>query len=199
MSTQSVTVTKHCYNFLKHCYNYKTLLQRLKNNCNYYEAAFGCLTSILNGKCWMNAFRAFKMLVEALLHDFLSDGENSYNDIVMYLERARNHPTGKMCVDTIIYPTFIAMELVRAESETDWLLQQDCLSIMLPLLFAAGHHWYARYTIAFLLEMQNLPEAATSDIMSGAHWLVCRHSDGCESVSADQFGEQIYIRQGKGA
>ena len=28
---------------------------------------------------------------------------------------------------------------------------------------------------------------------------MCRHSDGCESVSADQFGEQIYIRQGKGA
>ena len=71
---------------------------------------------------------------------------------------------------------------------------------MLPLLFAAGHHWYARYTIAFLLEMQNLPAAARSDIMSGAP--VCRHSDGCESVSAewaDQFGEQIYIRQGKGA
>ena len=43
--------------------------------------------------------------------------------------------------------------------------------------------------------MQNLPAAATSDIMSGAH--VCRHSDGCESVSADQFGEQIYIRQGR--
>ena len=55
----------------------------------------------------------------------------------------------------------------------------------------------ARYTIAFLLEMQNLPAAAKSDIMSGAH--VCRHSDGCESVSADQVGEQIYIRQSKGA
>ena len=49
------------------------------------------------------------------------------------------------------------------------LLQQDCLWRMLPLLFAAGHHWYARYTIAFLQEMQNLPAAAKSDIMSGAH------------------------------
>ena len=109
------------------------------------------------------------MLVEALLHDCLSDGEKSYNDIVVYLERARSHPTGKMLVDTIIYPTFLAMELVRAERETDWLLQQDCLWRMLPLLFAAGHHWYARYTIAFLLEMQTLPAAAKSDIMSGAH------------------------------
>ena len=107
------------------------------------------------------------MLVEALLHDFLSDVEKSYNDIVVYLERSWSHPTRKMWVDTIIYPTFLAMELVRAERETDWLLQQDCLWRMLPVLFAAGHHWYARYTIAFLLEMQ--------------------------------FGEQIYIRQGKGA
>ena len=132
------------------CYTYKTLLQlfktllQLQNHCNYYEAAFGCLTSILNGKCWKNAFRAFRMLVEALLHDFLSDGEKSYNDIVVYLERARSHPTGKMWVETTIYPTFLAMELVRAERETDWLLQQDCLWRMLPLLFAAGQHWYAR-------------------------------------------------------
>ena len=59
---------------------------------------------------------------------------------------------------------------------------------MLPLLFAAGHHWYARYTIAFLLEMQNLPAAAKSDIMNGAH--VCQPTDV-------QFGEQTYIRQGK--
>ena len=105
----------HCYNFLKHYYNYKTLLQCFKNHCNYYEAAFGCLTSILNGKCWTNEFRAFRMLVDALLHDFLSDGEKSYNAIVVYLERARSHPTGKMWVDTTIYPTFLAMELVRAE------------------------------------------------------------------------------------
>ena len=68
---------------------------------------------------------------------------------------------------------------------------------MLPLLFAAGHHWYARYTIAFLLEMQNLPAGAKFDLMIGSH--VCRHSDGGESVSADQLVEQTYIRQGKGA
>ena len=109
------------------------------------------------------------MLVEALHHDCLYDGEKSYNDIVVYLERARSHPTGKMWVETTIYPTFLAMELVRAERETDWLLRQDRLWRMLPLLIAAGHHCYARYTIAFLLEMQNLPAAAKSDIMSGAH------------------------------
>ena len=57
----------------------------------------------------------------------------------MYLERARSHPTGKMWVETIIYPTFLAMKLVQAEREKYWLLLQDCLWRMLPLLFAAGH------------------------------------------------------------
>ena len=33
--------------------------------------------------------------------------------------------------------------------------------------------------------------------MEGAH--VCRHSDGGTAVPADQFGEQTYIRRGKGA
>ena len=95
-----------------------------------------------------------------------------------------------MWVDTIIYPTFLAMEFVRAEREDDSPLQQDCLWRMLPVLFAAVHYWYARYLIAFLLEMQNLPAGAKAGLMSGAH--ACRHTDGGDLVSADQFGEQTY-------
>ena len=37
-------------------------------------AVFGCLTSILNGKYWTNAFRAFRMLGTTLLYDYLSEG-----------------------------------------------------------------------------------------------------------------------------
>ena len=44
--------------------------------------------------------------------------------------------------------------------------------------------------------MQNLPAAAKSDIMNGAY--VCQPTDGGQSVSAVQFGEQTYIRQDKG-
>ena len=33
--------------------------------------------------------------------------------------------------------------------------------------------------------------------MSGSH--VCRHSDGGTAVPGDQFGEQTYIKRGKGA
>ena len=45
--------------------------------------------------------------------------------------------------------------------------------------------------------MENLPTEAKTDLLNGAH--VCRHSDSQASISADQFGEQTYIRQGKGA
>ena len=45
--------------------------------------------------------------------------------------------------------------------------------------------------------MKHLPSIAKDDLLSGSH--VCRHSDGALAVSADMFGEQTCIRQGKGA
>ena len=44
--------------------------------------------------------------------------------------------------------------------------------------------------------MSCLSEDTKSDLMAGA--FVCRHREGVwNSVSADQFGEQTYIRYGK--
>ena len=45
--------------------------------------------------------------------------------------------------------------------------------------------------------MKHLPSIAKDNLLSGSH--VCRHSDGALAVSADMFGEQTCIRQGKGA
>ena len=73
-----------------------------------------------------------------------------------------------------------------------------CTSLqrMLPYFFAAGHWHYARHVTWHLQEMSCLPEDAKSDLMAGA--FVCRHREGVwNSVSADQFGEQTYIRNGK--
>ena len=49
----------------------------------------------------------------------------------------------------------------------------------------------------YLRNVENLPTAAKNDPMKGAH--VYRHWDGGTEVAADQFGEQTYIRRGKGA
>jgi hypothetical protein len=160
-------------------------------------AAYGGITSIFNGKAWPKAMRAFRMVVAALLHDFLQEGEKSHEDIVAYLGKAREHLTGKLWVDCFIMPTMPAHTFLRAEREGDWILQQHCLEMMLPYFFAAEHHHYARYISWHLRDMQHLPQDAKKDFLDGAH--VCRHSEGAAAVSGDQFGEQTYIKQGKQA
>ena len=67
----------------------------------------------------------------------------------------------------------------------------------LILLLIWLHNWrYARHITWYLQEMSCLPEDAKADLMAGA--FVCRHREGVwKSVSADQFGEQTYIRYGK--
>ena len=102
-------------------------------------AAYSGLTSIFSGKAWPKAMQAFRMVTAALLHDFLQTGEKSHDDIVAYLEKAREHPIGKLWVDCFIQPTMLAHQFLRAESEGDWLLQQHCLKMMLPYFFSAGH------------------------------------------------------------
>ena len=52
-------------------------------------ASFGGLTSIFNGKAWPKAMRTFRMVVSALLHDFLVDGEKTHEQITAFLEKAR--------------------------------------------------------------------------------------------------------------
>ena len=45
--------------------------------------------------------------------------------------------------------------------------------------------------------METLPQCAKEDLLAGPH--VCRHSDGGNAVPAEQFGEQTYIKRGKGS
>ena len=66
----------------------------------------------------------------------------------------------------------------------------------MPYFFAAGHMNDACYMIWYLRNVESLPTTAKNDL-DGAH--VCHHSDGGTAVPADLFGEQTYIRRGKGA
>ena len=42
-----------------------------------------------------------------------------------------------------------------------------------------------------------MPDEARKDLLDGCN--VCRHLNGAQAVSSDQFGEQTYIKQGKGS
>ena len=48
-------------------------------------SAFGGLKGIMNGKAWVRAMRAFRMVSAALLKDFLQDGEKSFDEISAYI------------------------------------------------------------------------------------------------------------------
>lgn len=58
------------------------------------SSAYGCLKSIMNGKSWVRSMRVFWMVLVVLLHDFLKDGKKSLDEISLYTEKAREHPTG---------------------------------------------------------------------------------------------------------
>ena len=90
------------------------------------RAAYGGIAGIMNGKAWPKAMRAFRMVVAALMHDFLQEGDKSHTEFATFLESTRTHPTGRVWTDCFIIPTMLAHQFMRAEREGDWLLQQHC-------------------------------------------------------------------------
>ena len=159
------------------------------------SAAFAGITSIVNGKAWTNALLAYRLIIAVLLHNFYSNGTKTYEELNVYLETARGHPTGRLWVDCFVKPTLLSFMLLRGERDGDFILQQHCLK--LPYFFAAGHHNYTRYLSWYVQQMEHLPHRAKEDLLAGAY------SDGGggggTAVPADQFGEQTYIKRGKGS
>ena len=94
-------------------------------------AAFGGFTGIFDGKSWLNALRAYRTIVAALMSNILKD-KPSTKTIMTYLESARSHPTESLWVDCLIKPTMIAHSFVRSWHEGDFLLEQRYLKEMLP-------------------------------------------------------------------
>ena len=109
------------------------------------KSAFGGLTGIFSGKNWVNLVRAFRMVMVSLLQKFLLSGHKTFDELCLYLENCRAHPTGKHWVDNFIVPTMLLHHLIRAEREGDFDFQQLALSRLLPYLFVSGHFNYARY------------------------------------------------------
>ena len=109
------------------------------------SAAFAGITSTVNRKAWTNALRAYRFITDTLLQNFFSNGAKPYEKLSVYLETAREHPTGRLWVDCLVKPAPLLLMFLCREWNGDFLLQQHCLKAMLPYLFAAGHHNYDRY------------------------------------------------------
>ena len=160
-------------------------------------AAFGGVVGIITGTSWTTTLQAYRLITTLLFHEFFQSGTKTYQELSEYLEAVREHPVVTLRVDCLITPTLLTLQLLHAQSDGDFLLQQLSLRAMVPYFFAAGRMKYARYMTWYLRNVDNLPTAVKNDIMEGAH--VCHHSDCGTAVPADLFGEQTYIRRGKGA
>ena len=138
------------------------------------NAAFAGITSIVNGKA--NALRAYRIIIAVLLQNFFSNGAKTYEELRVYLDTAREHPTGRLWVDCFVKHTLLSHLFLPGDRNGDFLPQQQCLKAVLPYFFAAGHYSYARYLSWYVRQMEHLPPRAKEDLLAGAH--VCRHSDG---------------------
>ena len=58
------------------------------------NAAFAGTTSIVNRKA--NALRAYRLIIAVVLQNFYSNGAKTYEELIVYLETAREHPTGRL-------------------------------------------------------------------------------------------------------
>ena len=87
-------------------------------------AAFGGLAGIITGKSWPNALR---LITTVLLQDFFQSGAKTYQELSDDLDAVRDHPVGRLWVDCLIKPTLLALQLLRAQRDGDFLFQQVSL------------------------------------------------------------------------
>ena len=80
-------------------------------------AAFGSMNGIITGVAWVRAMRAFHLVLDALLQNFLRTGAKTCEEISAYMEEARKHPTGRYWYDNFLKPTVLTHQFIRAERE----------------------------------------------------------------------------------
>ena len=81
-------------------------------------------------------------ITTVLLQDFFQSDAITYQEMSEYLEAVREHPVGRLWVDCLIKSTLLALQLLRAQRDGDFLLQQVSLEALMPHFFAAGHMNY---------------------------------------------------------
>ena len=81
------------------------------------NAAFAGITSIVNRKAWTNALRAYRLIIAMLLQNFYSNGAKTYEELNVYLETAKGHPTGRLWVDCFVKPYTVVSHVPARRAE----------------------------------------------------------------------------------
>ena len=85
--------------------------------------AFGGVADIITGK-WTNALRACHLITTVLLQDFFQSGTQTYQELREYQEAVREHPFERLWVDCVIKLSLLALRLLHANGDGDFLLQK---------------------------------------------------------------------------
>lgn len=113
-------------------------------------STFGSVDKMLSCKKYLQNVRALRLLTEEVF-DRYGDRLKSVDDLEGVLtklsERSRST---QMWVDLLIKPMFLMMQFHRSSHEGDWPLYVITAEAMLPYMFAANHHNYARYGLYYV-------------------------------------------------
>lgn len=143
--------------------------------------AFDGVPNMLSGKAWPKALRGLRMVVTVLLESYItSNTECSSYDLQNFLEKSRSTKLGRLWIDNLIIPVYIAHLFVRGErgGNSVVVVRIYYLKRMLPYFFSAGHWNYARYIIWHIQEYLNdFDDKAVEFFFNNHH--VCRHKAGC--------------------
>ena len=95
------------------------------------------LTAAFGGVAWHHHRQVMHCghtvsITTVLLQDFFQSGAKTYQELSEYWEAVREHPVGRLWVDCLIKPTLLALQLLRAQRDGDFLLQQVSLEAMMP-------------------------------------------------------------------
>lgn len=79
----------------------------------------------------------------------------------------------------------------------DFALHLKCVEECLPLFFAANHHQYLRYGIAYLYMMERLPKSVLDSFMQGEHAIHLR-AGLWNGIWSDMGIETTWMKKGHG-
>ena len=89
-------------------------------------------------KSWTDTRRAYRLNTTVLFQDLFQSGAKTYHELSEKMEAVREHPVWTLCVDCLIKPTLLALQLLNAHIYADVLLQQVSIEAMMPYFVAAG-------------------------------------------------------------
>ena len=89
--------------------------------------AFGGVAGIITGQ-WTNALRACHLITTVLLQGFFQSGAKTYQVLSEYKEAVREHPFERLWVGCLIKPSLLALRLLHAYRDGDFLLYPEMQS-----------------------------------------------------------------------